>query len=238
MLGKISYLIKRLQQKSPIISEDEFIDWLSFANAGMLNKGNLYCFELAISNLPSDAPILEIGSFCGLSTNAINFYLSKYKKSNKLITSDKWIFENAENGKTIKNSEIGFLEYRNFVVESFKRNVGFFSSKNLPYTIEVFSDDFFELWVKKSEVTDVFNRNIQLGGPISFAYIDGNHTYEFAKRDFENTDTFLEKGGYILFDDSSNFSPFGCAKLMKEIERNSNYELVIKNPNYLFRKIN
>jgi hypothetical protein len=45
-------------------------------------------------------------------------------------------------------------------------------------------------------------------------------------------------GGFILFDDSSDKNPFGLTKLMKEIKAQKNYELVIKNPNYLFKKIN
>ena len=83
----------------------------------------------------------------------------------------------------------------------------------------------------------VFERNITLGGSISFAFIDGNHSYDFAKRDFENTDKFLEPGGFILFDDSADNCTFECRHLMKEIEVNPNYEMVVKNPNYLFKKI-
>ena len=65
---------------------DEYVKWLCFANAGMLDRGNLYCFDLAIRNLPSDAPMVEIGSFCGLSTNLIAHYKYKHGKTNTLIT--------------------------------------------------------------------------------------------------------------------------------------------------------
>lgn len=84
---------------------------------------------------------------------------------------------------------------------------------------------------------DIFGRNIKLGGKISFCYVDGNHTYEFAKRDFDNVARYLELGGYVLFDDSSDMNPFGLTRLMKEIKRNQHYKLVTKNPNYLFKKI-
>src|SRR5438309_12078802 len=47
---------------------DDYIAYLSFVNAEMLNRGNLLCFDYAIRNLPSQNPIVEIGSFCGLST--------------------------------------------------------------------------------------------------------------------------------------------------------------------------
>lgn len=215
---------------------DEYINWLNFANAGMLHRGNVLCMDYAIRNLPSLSPVLEIGSFCGLSTNVIAYLLAKHNKRNAIISSDKWIFEGAEDGGNLGPSNISHQDYREHVKSTFKRNVEFFSSENKPYTIEVFSDEFFELWGKNEMVKDVFGRDVQLGGNIGFCYIDGNHTYEFAKRDFENTDRNLDVGGYILFDDSYDGQPFGLTKLMKEIKNNKNYELVMKNPNYLFMK--
>ena len=226
-------------KKEPVKKLDnEYLKWLSFANAGMLDPGNIYSFDYIIKNLPSDNPIIEIGSFCGLSTNTMSYFLEKHKKKNNIMTSDKWIFEGSENGGSIADSNISYPDYKTFVIDSFKRNVKFFSKSNLPFSIEVFSDEFFELWQNKATVKDIFNREIKLGGGISFAYIDGNHTYDFAKRDFENTAKFLDIGGFILFDDSSDKSSFGCGpKLMNEILENKDFELVFKNPNYLFRKI-
>ena len=219
-----------------INEEDEYINWLSFANAGMLNRGNLYCINYAVKNIVSNNPVLEIGSFCGLSTNIINYYLNKHSRNNKIITSDKWEFEGHSKGMLGK-SIISHSDYKEFVRDSFKNNVQFFSAFNLPYAIEVFSDDFFKLWNNKTDVKDIFEREIKLGEAISFAFIDGNHTYDYAKRDFENTDKFLEIGGFILFDDSADKSTFECRHLMKEIEINPKYEVIIKNPNYLFKKI-
>src|SRR5580765_7062676 len=72
-----------------------FVDWLQYANAGMMMEGNIYSFEYAIKNLPSGSPLIEIGSFCGLSTNLINFYLERNGATSLLYTSDKWEFENA-----------------------------------------------------------------------------------------------------------------------------------------------
>ena len=76
-----------------------------------------------------------------------------------------------------------------------------------------------------------------MGGTISFAYIDGNHTYDFAKRDFENADKYLEVGGVILFDDSSDDSIWEVNKVIEEIKKEGRYEIIIKNPNYLIKKI-
>jgi len=216
---------------------DGFINWLIFANAGMLNRGNIYAMKYAVDNLPSTNPVLEIGSFCGLSTNLIGYLLQTSGKKNRIFSCDKWFFEGAEMSRNIGESEISFRQYREFVKANFIRNVEFFSPHNKPYTVEAFSDDFFKLWEKNETVSDVFGRNIQLGGKISFGYIDGNHNYNFVKRDFENLDRYLETGGYVLFDDSSDSDSFGLTRLMKEIKQKINYELVMKNPNYLFKKI-
>jgi len=202
----------------------------------MLHEGNLYCFDYAIRNLPSEAPMVEIGSFCGLSTNAINYLKRRSGARNRLITSDKWLFEGAAFGYTVGQSAITHDEYHTFVKESFRRNLQFFSRDDLPHTIEMLSDEFFDAWRERRRVQDVFNREIELGGPISFCYIDGNHTYEFARRDFEHCDEFLEAGGFVLFDDSADGSGWDVCKVVEEVSASPRYQLVMKNPNYLFRK--
>lgn len=232
-----NYFYAGVQRMKTKTISDEYIEWLTLANAGMLNKGNIYSMRFAIENLPSENPVLEIGSFCGLSTNVMSYFLSVQSKKNRLISCDKWLFEGAENGGNIGNSQISHHHYREFVKSTFMKNVAFFSPNNKPCTVEKISDEFFALWEKGGMTSDIFSRDISLGGNISFCYIDGNHTYEFAKRDFNNADKYLESNGFILFDDSDDRNPFGLTRLMKEIERNHDYELVMKNPNYLFKKI-
>jgi Methyltransferase domain len=75
-----------------------------------------------------------------------------------------------------------------------------------------------------------------LGGAISFCYIDGNHSYDFAKLDFENCDRFLEKGGFMLFDDSADGSDWDVCKVVQEVIATGRYDLIAKNPNYFFRR--
>ena len=210
--------------------------WLCFANAGMLERGNLYCFDYAIKHLPSAAPIIEIGSFCGLSTNLLTYYKEKHGAPNILITADKWRFEGSSDGSTIGESTVTHREYRELVKESFIRNAQTFSRNALPYTVEMFSDEFFDAWRESSKLTDVFGRSITLGGPISFCYIDGDHSYEAVKRDFIHADEFLEKGGFILFDDSADSSDWEVRKVVAQLKNDPRYELIAQNPNYLFRK--
>jgi hypothetical protein len=115
-------------------------------------------------------------------------------------------------------------------------NVQTFCRLNLPYTIEANSDGFFQKWRSNTKLVDVFEQPTTLGGPISFCYIDGSHRYEFARRDFENTDQFLVSGGFILFDDSADGSGWDVCKVVQEVLALGAYELVAKNPNYLFQK--
>jgi len=215
---------------------NDYIHWLCFANPGMLVTGNLYCFDYAIRNLPAEAPILEIGAFSGLSTNILAYYKEKHGVRVPLITCDRWEFEGAEKGRPVGDSSILHEEYREFVREGYIRNVRMFSRSDLPYTLEMLSDELFVAWREGQEATDLFGRRIRLGGPLSFCYIDGNHSYDYARRDFENCDQFLVPGGFILFDDSADGSGWEVCRVVAEVEKSGRYELVIKNPNYFFKK--
>jgi|SRR6266446_6622751 methyltransferase family protein len=214
---------------------DEFVTWLCFANAGMLEKGNVYLVDYAISRLSSDAPMLEIGSFCGLSANLLTYYKHKYGRSNPLFTCDKWEFENRM-GDCVGDSSISFEQYKEFVRDSYLRNIKTFSQGDFPFTVEALSVEFFNLWRENKATRDVFDRPVTLGGPLSFCYIDGEHTYEGAKADFENCDKFLQVGGFILFDDSA-LEYMGVSRLMLEVLATGRYKLIARNPNHLFQRM-
>lgn len=217
--------------------QDEYITWLRFACAGFLEQGNVWCFDHAIKNMPEHLPMVEIGSFCGLSTNVITHCCSKHGRDNPLFCIDKWIFEGAEQGGPLGESQLDHSQYREFVMESFKRNVTFFSQGRLPRPIEAFSDDFFLMWRRGADVVDIFGHPQKLGGAIGFAYVDGSHQPAQCRRDFENIDAFLAPEGFILFDDSSEKAPFGLHPFMLELSARKDYELVVQNPNFLFRKL-
>jgi hypothetical protein len=71
---------------------------------------------------------------------------------------------------------------------------------------------------------------------LSFCYIDGNHSYDVATRDFLNTDRFLTPGGFIIFDDSADGSEWEVCKVIQEVIESGSYDLLAKNPNYFFQK--
>lgn len=219
---------------APQIS-DPYLDWLCWANAGMLWRANLVSFEHAIRHLNDDAPIVEIGSFCGLSANVLTYYKRLTGRRNRLFTCDPWKFPGAHAGQPLsKFCPVTHDEYREFVRESFLRNVGLFSRDDLPYAIETPSAKFFADWRRGVEVKDVFGRGVTLGGEIGFVYIDGDHAYEAAKLDFQMADEALAPGGFVLFDDCA-FDD--VARVVEEVKATDRYEVVIANPNFLFLKL-
>jgi hypothetical protein len=233
-------LIERVRTKD---FSDEFIVRLCQVNPGLLERGNLLCFDYAMSRLGSRSPILEIGSFCGLSANCLTYYKQVYGKTNRIITIDRWDYSFKGLGQEpIGKSSITGMEWAQFARETFIRNVLFFCRNDLPWVIEASSDEFFERWEAKTRVTTIFGQTAVLGGEMSFCYIDGNHEYDQVKRDFTNCDRYLEKEGFILFDDSADYSGSpGVQELISELKATkiigTSYELVMRNPNYLIKKV-
>jgi predicted O-methyltransferase YrrM len=244
-LQRARYLARRLGQElwsgQPPPSQfpwqdDEFTTWLRFINPGMLIPGNVAMFAYCVDHLSSDAPIVEIGSFAGLSLNHIIHLLRKRGRKNKVFSVDKWVFENADFSGRIGESCVRFDVYREHVIDTFRKNVELFSSDRLPHHIQANSDEFFSAWRSGKTVTDFFGHTVTLGGQIAFAYIDGAHTYEQTLKDFENVDENLVPGGFIVFDDSSDDGPFGSTAAAKLAASKSNYRLIGKNPNYAIQK--
>jgi hypothetical protein len=167
----------------------------------------------------------------------MGYLKQRHRVTNRLYTSDRWQFEGSEDSGPLDGSTmITHPKYRAFVKETFERNLRFFSAGDLPFSIELSSDEFFAAWAKRETRTDVFGRECTLGGPLSFCYIDGNHSYEYAKRDFEHCDEVLERGGFVLFDDSGDGSGWEVCRVVAEVVASGRYEVIAKNPNYLFRK--
>lgn len=221
---------------------DPYLTWMRFAIPGWLASCNIDLMHRCIADLPGgdltgdDMPVIEIGSFSGLSTNVLSHLLRANGRTNPLISVDPWTFEGAGDG-TIGGTAMTFAQYRSFVRDSFLRNAGFFSADALPFHIEADADSFFAQWRAEAEVTDVFGRTRRLGGPIAMAYIDGEHSYEASRRDFDNVDAILAVGGYIIFDDSADTTDWGCRQTAQEVATDPRYEVIDRQLNYCVRKI-
>ena len=246
MSKKIIRSLKKLAGTGYTDASDEFLNWLLCSNPGMQHKGNIFCFEEAIRNLPANAPLLELGAFAGLSANIMTYLLRKHGRKNTVISVDPWIVRGwRDDEKNIPEEYLRFVggntsitreTFAAFIKASYIRNTAFFSADHLPYAFEMTSDAFFASWEKRETLTDVLQRKFTPEEKFGFIYIDGNHDEDFARRDFENADRFLLPGGYLFFDDSEDESPFGSARVAKALEKDPRYELIAKNPNRLFKK--
>lgn len=233
----------RSEKKLPY--KDAFLDRLpsSTISGGMLRDGNLYLMDYAIKNMPPDGHVLEIGCWAGLSTNVLLHMMKKYMRKELFFACDPWIYEGYEDfsGRSSDRIDghkgVARVDFMNYIRTAYINAVTLFNQQNLPHTFRLSSDDFFKNYSTNNELTDIFNRSLKPKGDISFCYIDGDHSYEAAKRDFENVHRFLKINGFILFDDSADGSAFGSARLMEEIKKNKRYRIVDKNPNYLIQKI-
>lgn len=218
---------------------NEYYDalYVSMNGATLFVPENIYCIDYAVRNLPTDDPVIEIGSFTGMSTCMLSHYLAKYNCGNVLFNADRWEFEEKEKNYYSRVLNVSPEEMKDYIRNSFVRNVRHFSRNRLPHTIELFSDEFFSQWLQKNTLLNIWEQPVTLGGPVSFAYLDGNHQYDFVKRDFENVHRQLVKGGFIFFDDSAPHINSGMRDLVKEVKARRDYEVVVKNPNYLVRRI-
>jgi hypothetical protein len=214
---------------------DAPMNWMRYIVPGMLDHGNIDLFNYCFKRLPSEAPIIEIGSFAGKSLNYIILLLRRGGRRNPVISVDEWKFECSESDDRIDGGR-SFADYRAHVIETFRRNITLFSGDRMPHHIELSSDAFFAAWASREERTDFFGRPTRLGGPISFAYIDGEHSYAQSKKDFDNADRYLQPGGFIVFDDTADHHSFGCKRTAEEAAALERYEVVAKNPNYCLRK--
>jgi hypothetical protein len=217
--------------------KDTYLPWLCRVVGGWLevDHGNLRAMDYAIQNMPTEGAVVEIGTFLGRSALAMSYLSYRHQRTNPIFICDPWNFEGTEE-KIGGFFDAATPEYADYAREVFKLNIATFSTHNPAHAIEAFSDAFMSDWDSNKIVSDVFDNPIQLGGPIAFAYIDGAHTYEATRTDFESVHRHLLPGGFILFDDSARNSGFGSTQAALEVLRHSDYELVYTTPNYFFRR--
>lgn len=224
--------------------EDRYIVRLpsSTMGCGMLHPGNIYLMDYAVRNMPTGAYVMEIGSWAGLSTNLLLHLMKKYGRKEKFTGCDPWLYSYNEGKETEPTfidgrEDISRMEYMDYIRQGFINSVTILNKTKLPFTCHLTSDEYFERIHRRLILTDVFGRDFRFEGGLSFCYIDGNHTYEYVKRDFENVDQHLLRGGMILLDDSDRSDPFGSARFMREVKMNPSYKVIARNPNYLVQKI-
>jgi hypothetical protein len=215
--------------------QDEYVDWLLLLNAGMQHRGNPYLLDAAVRDAPA-APMLEIGSFCGLSAAIIVYLQRKHGREVPLFCCDSWVFEGSERPLPAA-APATRAQMREHARESFCRAMHSFSGGRLPFAVESRSGEFLRDWDEHRRVTDVFGRRVRLGGPLGFCFIDGDHSEHGARADFDGCDRHLLAGGLILFDDSGDETDWEVRRVVRGALASGRYEVLACNPNYLLRKL-
>ncbi len=191
--------------------------------------------DFAVRHMPAEGTILEIGTFLGRSALAMSYLAYRHERTNPIFICDPWHFEGTEE-KIGGFFDAASPEFAIYARDVFKLNIAIFGAHHSIHAFESFSDQFLGKWDKGDVAEDVFGKPVQLGGPISFAYIDGAHTYEATRNEFEGVHPHLASGGFILFDDSASYCGFGSARVASEVLQRDDYELVYTTPNYFFRR--
>jgi hypothetical protein len=219
----------------------DYLAWVTITVPGWLVEGNIDAMGLALREMPKRTSIVEIGSFCGLSACVISHLKDKYQVVGPFFTCDPWIFESLlwlpDDQPFFGSKFMKHVDYKNFIRTSFQRNVSAFCQPDLPHSFDLSSDRFFAKWSMNETLPDIFGYPATLGGPIGFCYIDGDHRSSFVLRDFLNADTWLPRGGFILFDDSGKDTEYpDVVKVAEQVATRGGYKVVSREPNYLLQK--
>jgi hypothetical protein len=225
--------------------DDDFVKRLRslVIGEGMLSDNNIKLINYAIQHLPKEGHVVEIGSYGGLSINLIIHLLKKYNKNNLVFNCDPWIYEGFHDHKGQVSeiidgrNDISRIAYSAYMQTAYKHATAFLSFDRLPHTYPLASDDFFERWRKMNAMDDIFGSHQTLGGPIAFAYIDGYHSFEQSKKDFENVAEYLVPNGFILFDDSAQYYSYGSAQLMNTIKKDKRFKVLENRHNWLVERV-
>jgi hypothetical protein len=245
---RLGRLTDRLLDGDPF-TPDEYVQRLLVSVAGMTEPGNLGAFDRAIRTMP-DGAVVEIGVFCGQSALLLDHLLRVHGRDNRLFCTDIWICLGTRDGDAFASeSERGAYlasvagrgdlsrdAYMAFIKQRFIANSRFFAGDRLPAGFDLSSNTFFSAWTTNEPQRDLFDREIQLGGPIAFAYIDGDHSYAQARKDLDNAAAHMPPGALVLLDDSWQGCGMGSAQVALEAMKDPRFEFVEARPNYLFRR--
>lgn len=156
-----------------------------YVQTGMAEDHVLALFDTAYSLADGDPVVVEIGSWLGRSAVALSLGI-KRKKGAVLYCIDPF---NADSDPVSAKNLGGIAQELGVpLLELFTRNVKRYGSYKHVRPLQGYSTDFSKDWNK----------------PIDMLFIDGNHSYEGAKRDFLEWSPFVKPGGYLAMHDVSN----------------------------------
>lgn len=161
---------------------------LKNVNGQLLDPEMIELYNIA-SKTPKDTCIVEIGSYQGKSTLLIAFGTQK-GNNNKLYAIDPHLeFTGVNGGKFGPND----------LQKKYKNITKYYEGDNV-----------FVVALKSNQICNWEQ-------PIGMLFIDGDHSYEGVKYDYENFKQYVIKGGMILFHDSLMDE---ISRFLKEIPEN------------------
>jgi hypothetical protein len=182
----------------PILKRIKKIEgWLNEEEADLL----LATCNRAVSSLPAESAVVEIGSFHGRSTVVLGSVVQSLAAPTKVYAIDS---HDGTVGAAGCNTGVMSL---GSTLEVFRRNI---AENALTSVIETVVKRSYEVtWDK----------------PIGLLFIDGLHDYENVSRDFHHFEPWVVAGGYIAFHDYAEYYP-GVKKFVDEVVALPQFELV------------
>ena len=177
----------RLVLSVPILKAMKKVEgWLEEEEADLL----LAACSHALSSLPADCAVVEVGSFCGRSTVVLGSVVRSLGAGSRVYAVDP------HDG--IVGAEGAGLRSLGPTLNTFRRNL---AANALTDVVEVICKRSFEVaWEK----------------PIGFLFIDHLHDYTNVARDFHHFEPWVSEGGYIAFHDYADYYP-GVKILVDEL---------------------
>ena len=163
---------------------------------GQIRRNEAICLYELAQEASVGGVIVEIGSYCGLSTIA----LAKGSSRNRGIP----VFaidphEIVDPGESVERGGWHYVRQDNV---AFFKNALFSGMAENVRPIQLLSWEAVKGWNK----------------PISLLWIDGNHEYEAVKRDFVEWSKFVIEGGYLAFHDSIDPGAGPCRVVQEALQ--------------------
>ena len=157
---------------------------------------------VAVMRVVPTGDIVEIGSLYGRSACTLAWLAGKYASGN-VISVDPWSSNKTEdqgNKAKIMNNELKNIDHDK-IFQIFLSNASV--QNNLSYIKEI-SENAIVIYrnaIKRGYLESTHIENISIKGSISLLHIDGNHRYDFVKKDISLWEPLVCSGGWILIDD-------------------------------------
>lgn len=160
---------------------------------GMISDDEAAALMELASAVPSGSCIVEVGSYRGRSTSALAFGANG---------APVYAIEPHESFEGIYGGQFGPADRRAFFENLLRAGV-----------------------VEKVRLVNLSSEAVSPGWtrPIGLLWIDGDHTVEGVRRDFDSWARFLQPGGVVAFHDA-NDPDGGPAKLIEELCAGGSYE--------------